>query len=76
MCCEYLSKVEPVRNVLAYVFTPLPVAPLALNDQPPLKVNLNAAFVSIGFFALNLQDADTPPNIGYIAFILSYKPLL
>ena len=63
-------------NVLANVFAPLPVAPLALNDQPPLKVNLNAAFVSTGFFALNLQDAAELPNIGYIAVILSYKPLL
>ena len=53
----------------------LPVAPLELNVQPPLNVNLYAAFVSTGFLALNFSLADTPPNNGYIAVILLYNPL-
>jgi hypothetical protein len=52
------------------------VAPLELNVQPPLNVNLYAAFVSTGFLALNFTLADTPPNNGYIAVILSHNPLL
>jgi hypothetical protein len=76
MCCEYLFIVFPVKYVLAYPLEPFGVAPLALKVQPPLKVSRYAPFVSTGFNALNLALADTPPNIGYIAVILLYNPLL